>query len=72
MMGFTACETCRLIRRFLLAFGLGVLVMWQFTGKLPFDPDSTAVLRAMLGVVIIIAGINLYIRMKQIRARFRR
>ena len=72
MMGFTACQTCRLIRRFLLAFGLGVFLMWQFTGKLPFDPDSTAVMRAMMAVVIIVAGVNLYARMKQIRARLRR
>lgn len=72
MMGPLACTTCRVIRRFLIAFGLGVFVMWQMTGSLPFDPDDTTILRAMMAVVIIFAGINLFVRMKQIRARFNR
>ncbi len=71
-MGPIACTTCRMIRRFLIAFGLGVIVMWQLTGSLPFDVEDTTILRCMVLVVIVFAGINLYIRMKQIRARFNR
>ena len=71
-MGPLACTTGRMIRRFLIAFGLGVIVMWQLTGSLPFDVEDTTILRSMVVVVIVFAGINLYIRMKQIRARFNR
>ena len=71
-MGPIACTTCRMIRRFLIDFGLGVIVMWQLTGSLPFDVEDTTILRSMVLVVIVFAGINLYIRMKQIRARFNR
>lgn len=67
-----ACTTCRLIRRFLMAFALGGFVAWQVTGELPFHADQAILLKGMLLVVIAFSMVNLMIRLRQMRARWRR
>jgi len=61
-----------MIRRFILAFGLGAFLTWQVSGTLPFDGEGENAWRAMLLVVMLVTALNVFMRMKQMRARFRR
>jgi len=71
-MGVMACTTCRMIRRFLIAFGVGGYAAWQITaGALPNDAASQEVWRGALWVAIVIAGLNVFMRMRQMRSRWR-
>ena len=36
-----SCLTCRMIRRFLMAFAIGGMLTWQLTGTLPSGVSTT-------------------------------
>lgn len=72
MIGPTACATCRMIRRFLLAFGIGAFLTWQITGSLPFDGENATIWRAFLLVVTGFYLVSIFFRMRQMRQRWRR
>lgn len=67
-----SCATCRMIRRFLIAFGLGLFLTWQLTGALPFEGEDASAWRAMLLIVILVVGLNIFMRVRQLRARWYR
>lgn len=71
-MNALTCTTCRMIRRFLIAFLVGIFVSWQLTGSLPFDGEDADAWRAMLLIIIMVVGMNIVIRVRQMRARWRR
>lgn len=71
-MDALSCMTCRMIRRFVLAFGLGGFVAWQAGVTLPFDGGDVLVGQGLLLLVILFSILNLVIRMRQLRARWRR
>ncbi|OYU17555.1 MAG: hypothetical protein CFE34_15150 [Rhodobacteraceae bacterium PARR1] len=66
------CLTCRMIRRFLLAFLLGGVLAWQITGANPFHPGSGVPMDGLLIVAVIFAFLSVFMRMREMRARFRR
>lgn len=68
----SACATCRAVRRSLLAFALGGVVAWQAAGNLQFQGVNDHVLSGLMLVVVIFAFLNVFLRMREMRARFRR
>ena len=68
----SACPTCRALRRVLLAFVLGGVVAWQATGNLQFQGVNDNVMSGLMFVVVIFAFLNVFMRMRQMRARFRK
>lgn len=72
MMGAFACTTCRIIRRFVLAFGLGGFLAWQVTGVMPFDAEGSDVWKGFMWVAVIFTFFSVFMRMKQMRSRWRR
>ena len=68
----TSCLTCRMIRRFLLSFGVGGVLAWQITGANPFQPGSGVPMNGLLIVAMIFAFLSVFMRMREMRARFRR
>lgn len=71
-MGAAACLTCRMIRRFVLAFGVGVFVMWQVTGGLPAEDADTGPWRSFLFVAVFFLSAIVYFRMREMRNRLHR
>ncbi len=67
-----SCLSCRMIRRFLLAFCVGGLLAWQITGDNPFAPNSSLPLEGLLIVPLIFVFLSVFLRMREMRARFRR
>lgn len=67
-----SCTTCRVLRRTLVAFVLGGLLAWQLSGTLPGDPAGTPIWQGLMVVVIAFGFLNVFLRMRQLRARFRR
>lgn len=72
MMGAFACTTCRMIRRFVLAFGLGGFLAWQVTGTLPFDGAGADTWKGLMMVAVLFSFFSVFLRMKQMRQRWRR
>ncbi len=71
-MGALGCLTCRMIRRFVLAFGLGAFVAWQVTGTLPFEGEGADTWKGLMMVVVVFSILSVLMRMRQMRARWRR
>lgn len=67
-----SCLTCRMIRRFLLSLLFGAVLAWQVTGTLPFDAGNENVMPGLMLVVVLFSGISIFIRMREMRSRFRR
>lgn len=72
MIGAVSCLACRAIRRFLFAFAVGGFLAWQFTGSLPFQGDDAAVWQGLMAVAIMFTFLSVFMRMREMRARFRR
>lgn len=70
-MGAFACTTCKIIRRFLLAFGLGGFLAWQVTGTLPGQAGGEA-WQGVMWVAVLFSGLSIFLRMRQMRGRWRR
>lgn len=68
----TSCMTCRAVRRSLLAFALGGVVAWQASGYMPLQAANEHVMSGLMAVVMIFAFLNVFMRMREMRARFRR
>jgi hypothetical protein len=68
----TSCATCRALRRSLLAFALGGLVAWQASGHMPVQAGNGPVMSGLMAVVVIFAFLNVFLRMREMRARFRK
>jgi hypothetical protein len=68
----SSCPTCRALRRVLLAFALGGVVAWQVTGNVQFQTVNDNVLSGLMAVVVIFAFLNVFMRMREMRARFRK
>lgn len=68
----SSCPTCRALRRVLLAFVLGGVVAWQATGNIPLQGVNDNVMSGLMFVVVIFAFLNVFIRTRQMRARFRK
>jgi hypothetical protein len=67
----TTCARCRTIRRFLLAFALGVAVAWQINGAPPLGLEDDT-WRGVTFVILIFAVMTVFARMHQIRKQFQR
>jgi hypothetical protein len=67
----TGCIRCRTIRRFLLAFALGVAVAWQINGAPPLGLQENT-WRGIIMVIMVFAGMTVFARMRQIRRHFQR
>lgn len=71
-----SCLTCRVVRRFLLSFGIGGLLAWQVTGANPFQQAGQAgggmVMDGLMAVAVMFAFLSVFMRMREMRARFRR
>lgn len=67
-----SCLTCRMIRRFLLAFAAGVVLAWCMTGTLPFQTADGETMQGLMLVAVIFAALSVVMRMRDMRARFRR
>lgn len=74
MMNLNAasCLTCRVLRRFVFAFGTGALLAWMLTGRLPFDVESAPMMQGLVLVAVMFAALTIFLRMREMRARFRR
>ncbi len=66
-----ACVTCRIIRRFVLAFGAGVLVMWQITGSLPAEGANKGPWQGFTWVACFFLVAAVFFRMREMRSRMR-
>lgn len=71
-MSRATCLTCRMIRRFVLAFGAGVLLMWQATGQLPAETADNAIWRGFMFVAMFFLIAGVFFRMREMRNRMRR
>ncbi|GGW23879.1 hypothetical protein GCM10011452_09020 [Gemmobacter lanyuensis] len=72
-MGPLACTTCRMIRRFVLAFGGGAFLAYQLTGTMPFQATaSDEVWNGLMWVAVFFAFMSVFMRMRQMRARWKR
>lgn len=67
----TSCMTCRAVRRSLFAFALGGLVAWQASGYMPVQASNEHVMSGLMAVVVMFAFLNVFLRMREMRARFR-
>lgn len=67
-----SCATCRMIRRFVLAFGAGVLVMWQVTGTLPAETADNGPWRGFMIVAMFFLAAGVLFRMREMKHRMRR
>ena len=67
-----SCASCRSIRRFVLAFGMGVFMVWQMTGTLPFQTGEGGPLQGLLMVAVLFFVLSVMMRMRQMRRRWRR
>lgn len=67
-----SCATCRMIRRFVLAFGAGVIVMWQATGTLPAETPDNGPWRGFMFVAMFFLIAGVFFRMREMRSRMRR
>lgn len=67
-MGAFACTTCKIIRRFLLAFGLGGFLASQLTVTLPGQAGDEGV----MWVAVLFTALSIFLRMRQIGGRWRR
>lgn len=67
----TSCTTCRAIRRFFLAFGIGAILAWQVTGSQPFQGEDGDLWAGLMMVAIIFSMISVMTRMRQMRAQMR-
>ena len=67
-----SCLTCRVVRRFLLSFGIGGVLAWQVTGANPFHPGNAVVMDGLMAVAVMFAFLSVFMRMREMRARFRR
>lgn len=67
-----SCLTCRMIRRFSFAFGAGVFFAWLMTGTLPFQSANGEVMQGLMLVAVMFTFLSVFIRMREMRARFRR
>ncbi|MEY4872232.1 MAG: hypothetical protein RLZZ563_1562 [Pseudomonadota bacterium] len=67
-----SCLTCRMIRRFLMAFAIGGMLTWQLTGTLPSDPGAMGVWQPVAMVAAIFAIAVVLMRMRQIRQTWHR
>ncbi len=67
-----SCMTCRMIRRFILAFVVGGVIAWQVTGTLPFAVSDPKPLQGMVGVVILFSFLSVFMRMKNMRRRWQK
>lgn len=72
MLGAASCLVCRAIRRFFLAFAIGGFLAWQFTGSLPFEGDDAGVWQGLMAVAVMFTFLSVFMRMREMRARFRR
>lgn len=70
-MGALTCATFRMIRRSVLAFGLGSFLAWKVTGTLPDDPAGQGAWSGFMWVAVAITVLNVIIRMRDMRSRFR-
>ncbi len=70
-MGALGCATCRMIRRSVLAFGLGAFLAWKLTGTLPTDPAGSGAWGGFMWVAVAITVLNVIVRMREMRSRFR-
>lgn len=71
-MAARACTTCKITRRFLLAFTLGGALAWLVSVTLPF-PDQTAEVRqGVLWGAVLFSSLSILIRIGQVRIRRRR
>lgn len=71
-MSRATCLTCRMIRRFVLAFGAGVLVMWQVTGQLPAQSADNGMWRGFMFVAMFFLVAGVFFRMREMKNRMRR
>lgn len=71
-MGSLSCATCRLIRRFVLAFGMGVFLAWQMTGTLPLQTSEAGPIKGLMMVAVLFFVLSVMMRMRQMRRRWRR
>lgn len=71
-MNRATCLTCRMIRRFVLAFGAGVLVMWQATGTLPAESADNNTWRGFMFVAMFFLVAGVFFRMREMRRMMRR
>jgi hypothetical protein len=67
----SVCTRCRTIRRFLMAFALGVAVAWQINGAPPLGLEGET-WRGITMVIVIFAVVTVVARMHQIRRQFQR
>lgn len=72
MIDRLGCATCRMIRRFVLAFGAGVFVMWQATGTLPAETPENGPWRGFMIVAMVFLIAGVLFRMREMRDRMRR
>lgn len=71
-MNRMTCATCRMIRRFVLAFGAGVLAMWQVTGTLPAETADNGTWRGFMFVAMFFLAAGVFFRMREMKSRMRR
>lgn len=71
-MGALGCTTCRIIRRFLLAFAVGGGLAWQMTGSHPFQAAAGEAWQGIMWVAVLFSGLSIFIRMRHMRGRWRR
>lgn len=71
-MGAASCLACRVLRRFVLAFIAGAFLAWQFKGQLPTDLFGGAEGQGLMMVAILFSGLSVFMRMRQMRARWKR
>jgi uncharacterized membrane protein SirB2 len=61
-----------MVRRFSFVFGGGVLLAWMATGTLPFQHGDAWLMQGLMLVALIFAVLSLLLRLREMRARFRR
>lgn len=71
-MGAATCLTCRMARRFILAFGGGAFLAWMATGTIPFSTADGTVMQGLMAVAVMFTFLSVFMRMREMRSRFRR
>ena len=66
------CLTCRMIRRFLLAFSTGAVLAWFMTGTVPFQTQDAGMMQGLMLVAVFFSLMSVLLRMRDMRARFRK
>jgi hypothetical protein len=67
-----SCQTCRMIRRLLMALGFGWVLVWQLADADSAYPGNALLMDGVLVIAVIFAFLSIFLRLREIRTQLRK